>query len=228
MLDHGGTICVKAIGSSGSRRRWRSRRRVAPPARFASRRPSRARLTGGPTTPRRTRAPSSGARSTRRRSARRRVATTIPTRTTANWGAIKFGGGVTPFRTSPRNQGCAGRARARRASARRSGGAVARVESRGGAEPRSWGARSGQSSEEGVMKDGLRFVDCDMHIMEPPDLFEKYLEPRFRSRVLLPIGADGRPKRGTIVIDGLPTTMDAELQQYRKRGKPGATNSTQP
>ncbi len=78
------------------------------------------------------------------------------------------------------------------------------------------------------MKDGLRFVDCDMHIMEPPDLFEKYLEPRFRSRVSLPIGADGRPQRGTIVIDGLPTTMDAELQQYRKRKAPGGTNSTQP
>jgi len=78
------------------------------------------------------------------------------------------------------------------------------------------------------MKDGLRFVDCDMHIMEPPDLFEKYLEPRFRSRVSLPIGADGRPQRGTIVIDGLPTTMDAELQQYRKRRKPGGTQSTQP
>ena len=33
------------------------------------------------------------------------------------------------------------------------------------------------------MKDGLRFVDCDMHIMEPPDLFERYLDPRFRERV---------------------------------------------
>src|SRR6266550_763786 len=78
------------------------------------------------------------------------------------------------------------------------------------------------------MKDGLRFVDCDMHIMEPPDLFERYLEPKFRERVSLPIGADGRPQRGTIVIDGLPTTMDAELQQYRKRRKPGGTQSTQP
>ena len=78
------------------------------------------------------------------------------------------------------------------------------------------------------MKDGLRFVDCDMHIMEPPDLFAKYLDPTFRSRVSLPLGADGRPKRGTIVIDGLPTTMDAELQQYRKRSKPGGTHSTQP
>jgi predicted TIM-barrel fold metal-dependent hydrolase len=78
------------------------------------------------------------------------------------------------------------------------------------------------------MKDGLRFVDSDMHIMEPPDLFEKYLDPKFRSRVSLPIGADGRPQRGTIFVDGLPTTMDAELQQHRKRRQPGKTQSTQP
>ena len=30
------------------------------------------------------------------------------------------------------------------------------------------------------MKDGLRFVDSDMHIMEPPDLFERYLDPKFK------------------------------------------------
>src|SRR6266540_748088 len=78
------------------------------------------------------------------------------------------------------------------------------------------------------MKDGLRFVDSDMHIMEPPDLFEKYLDPKFRSRMSLPVGADGRPQRGTIFVDGLPTTMDAELQQYRKRRRPGTTHSTQP
>ena len=29
------------------------------------------------------------------------------------------------------------------------------------------------------MKDGYRFVDCDMHIMEPIDLFDKYLDPGF-------------------------------------------------
>src|SRR6266481_1525117 len=87
-----------------------------------------------------------------------------------------------------------------------------------------------RDAEEDVMKDGLRFVDCDMHIMEPPDLFERYLDPKFKDRVVLPIGADGRPVRGTIVIDGLPTTMDAELQQYRKKGKATAdtANSTQP
>jgi uncharacterized protein len=80
------------------------------------------------------------------------------------------------------------------------------------------------------MKDGLRFVDCDMHIMEPPDLFGRYLDARFKERVILPIGKDGRPSRGTIVIDGLPTTEDAELQQYRKRARASTThtNSTQP
>jgi hypothetical protein len=30
------------------------------------------------------------------------------------------------------------------------------------------------------MKDGYRFVDCDMHIMEPIDLFDKYLDPAFK------------------------------------------------
>ena len=39
------------------------------------------------------------------------------------------------------------------------------------------------------MKDGLRFVDCDMHVMEPPDLFERYLDPKFKNRVTLPTGA---------------------------------------
>src|SRR5215475_576741 len=85
--------------------------------------------------------------------------------------------------------------------------------------------------EEHVMKDGLRFVDLDMYIIEPPDLFERYLDPRFRHRVLGPIGVDGKPRRGTsaqTIIDGLPGTGDADMQQYRKRLRAGATQSTQP
>ena len=79
------------------------------------------------------------------------------------------------------------------------------------------------------MKDGLRFVDSDMHIMEPPDLFERYLDPKFKHRVSVPVGSDGRPTRGTagsIVIDGLPTS-DADLQQYRKRIRRSSTYATQ-
>ena len=79
------------------------------------------------------------------------------------------------------------------------------------------------------MKDGLRFVDSDMHVMEPPDLFRRYLDPKFHDRVSLSVGADGKPKRGLIIVDGLPTTGDSDLQQYRKprAGKSNA-HATQP
>src|SRR4026207_1128211 len=79
------------------------------------------------------------------------------------------------------------------------------------------------------MTDGLRFGDSDMHVMEPPDLFERYLDPAFKHRVTVQVGADGRPKRGpagTTCIDGLPTS-DMDLQQYRKRVRRGDTQSTQ-
>ncbi len=80
------------------------------------------------------------------------------------------------------------------------------------------------------MKDNLRFVDSDMHVMEPPDLFERYLDSRFRDRVMLSVGSDGRPKRGPIIIDGLAASGDADLQQYRKRSSSGKANvhTTQP
>ncbi|HMH54420.1 MAG TPA: amidohydrolase family protein [Candidatus Acidoferrum sp.] len=80
------------------------------------------------------------------------------------------------------------------------------------------------------MKDGLRFVDCDMHIMEPPDLFERYLDPAFKHRVNVSVGADGRPRRGpsgSIYIDGVPIS-DSDLQQHRKPVKTGRTDSSQP
>src|SRR5262249_15699283 len=83
--------------------------------------------------------------------------------------------------------------------------------------------------EEQSMKDGLRFVDSDMHIMEPPDLFDRYLDPKFKDRVSVPVGPDERPNRGPsglVVIDGLPTS-DMDLQQYRKRVRPSSSQSTQ-
>ncbi|MCC6532646.1 MAG: amidohydrolase family protein [Burkholderiales bacterium] len=76
------------------------------------------------------------------------------------------------------------------------------------------------------MKDDLRFVDCDMHVMEPADLLERYLDPRFRERVVVPVGADGRPKRGAVMIDGLSNSRDPELQQYRKRGRSGPVSAS--
>ena len=78
------------------------------------------------------------------------------------------------------------------------------------------------------MKDGLRFVDCDMHVMEPSDLFERYLDPAFKDRVTVPVGADGKPRSGVVFIDGLPRTMDDDTQQYRKPLAGVPTSGNQP
>ena len=67
------------------------------------------------------------------------------------------------------------------------------------------------------MKDGLRFVDSDMHIQEPGDLLEKYLDPEFRHRVTWAVDAQGKISRRTWTIDDLPITADSEMQQHRKR-----------
>ncbi len=75
------------------------------------------------------------------------------------------------------------------------------------------------------MKDGLRFVDCDMHVMEPADLFDRYLDPQFRDRV---ISAPGRAGGAQVTIDGLSRSGDDDLQQYRKRSNSVSANQRQP
>ena len=67
------------------------------------------------------------------------------------------------------------------------------------------------------MKDGLRFVDSDMHVQEPGDLLARYLDPAFKDRVTWAVDGKGKISRRTWCIDGLPTSMDAELQQHRKK-----------
>ena len=75
------------------------------------------------------------------------------------------------------------------------------------------------------MKDGMRFVDCDMHVMEPADLFENYLDPKFKDRV---ISGGGRAGAGRVVIDGLSRSGDDDSQQYRKRSRSVTSNERQP
>ena len=65
------------------------------------------------------------------------------------------------------------------------------------------------------MKDGLRFVDCDMHIKEPADLFHRYLDPSFKHRVTTLVDAEGKPKSAW-TFDGQFEHSDTDQQQYRK------------
>ena len=51
---------------------------------------------------------------------------------------------------------------------------------------------SGRRAEEDVMTTEAIVIDCDGHILEPPDLWETYLEPAYRDRALrIRVGADG-------------------------------------
>ena len=71
------------------------------------------------------------------------------------------------------------------------------------------------------MKEGYRFVDCDMHIMEPMDLFDKYLDPAFKSRVTSSVrrqdgGSTGMRGRPLWFFDGQPTSNDGNTSQYNR------------
>jgi len=84
------------------------------------------------------------------------------------------------------------------------------------------------------MKDGYRFVDCDMHIMEPTDLFDKYLEPAFRQRVTSSprptnSGSTGMRRRPLWFFDAAPISNDGNISQYnriRDRSSPRAPTQT--
>lgn len=66
------------------------------------------------------------------------------------------------------------------------------------------------------MKDGYRFVDCDMHIMEPPDLFERYMDSKHKSRVTTIPKLKESYERPKWLVDGIPTSRDGFITQYNR------------
>jgi hypothetical protein len=42
------------------------------------------------------------------------------------------------------------------------------------------------------MNERLRCVDSDRHVLEPPALFDRYLDPTFKHRASVPVGTGGR------------------------------------
>ena len=50
------------------------------------------------------------------------------------------------------------------------------------------------------MKDGFRVMDADRHVMEPEDLYDRYLEPEFKGKVYI---SPGRKQR---IVDGRPVS----------------------
>lgn len=67
------------------------------------------------------------------------------------------------------------------------------------------GAAGGAAGRDSVAPTVERLVDADAHVLEPPDLWARYLEPRWRERALrIERGGDGRDQ---LVIDGRPARL---------------------
>jgi predicted TIM-barrel fold metal-dependent hydrolase len=52
------------------------------------------------------------------------------------------------------------------------------------------------------MKHGLKIIDSDMHIMEPTDLWEKYIDSRFKDHAPRPVRVPSRGDLNLLIIDG--------------------------
>jgi len=52
------------------------------------------------------------------------------------------------------------------------------------------------------MKNGFKIIDSDMHIMEPMDLWEKYMDSRFKDHAPRPVRVASRGDLNLLILDG--------------------------
>jgi len=70
-----------------------------------------------------------------------------------------------------------------------------------------------------VAKNGFKIIDSDMHIMEPPDLWEKYIDKKFRDRA--PRGVTSKNVRDLRLVhpDGTEWAHKSTPKNDTSRGK---------
>src|SRR4029079_17853280 len=82
------------------------------------------------------------------------------------------------------------------------------------------------------MKNGFKILDSDMHLREPGDLWDKYMEPQWRDRAPKVLSSTARSS-AMVMIDGKilqgykptyrggifdATRIDSEIAEYRAQG----------
>src|SRR5439155_27116573 len=66
-----------------------------------------------------------------------------------------------------------------------------------------WPSRGGQAMEPTGMKELV--IDADAHVLEPPDVWQRYIDPAYRARAIrVRRGTDGRD---LLEIDGRPASL---------------------
>ncbi|HEX2171613.1 MAG TPA: hypothetical protein VHL09_04135, partial [Dehalococcoidia bacterium] len=68
------------------------------------------------------------------------------------------------------------------------------------------------------MRDGFRAIDVDMHVMEPGDLWTRYMDAEFRDQAPRDAGAPGVVADLRIDVAGrvLPKTFRGPAERYQK------------
>ena len=67
-----------------------------------------------------------------------------------------------------------------------------------------------------MARNGMKIMDSDMHIIEPPDLWERYIDPKFRDRA--PKGWPGHENPSVLEVDGrvYPKSAKRANSNYQK------------
>src|SRR5262245_16032811 len=166
-----------------------------------------ARRTSSSSTPRRSRRARRSSSATSR-AVRAAMSATPSASTPSSWAARCWSSAGTPRRRAPVGSSEASAiARAARRSRAKSGraSAIARAARRSRAESRraSAIARSeAEAREEGgtMANNGFRVMDSDMHVVEPADLWQRYLDPAWRD--CAPIGTTTNPRDIGVLVRG--------------------------
>jgi predicted TIM-barrel fold metal-dependent hydrolase len=76
------------------------------------------------------------------------------------------------------------------------------------------------------MKNGFKIIDSDMHIMEPLDLWEKYIDPRFKERAPRPVRVPTRGDLSLLMVDGKEPRQNSPTLAHDVRMISGKRNNT--
>ena len=59
-----------------------------------------------------------------------------------------------------------------------------------------------------MARDGLKIFDCDLHVCEPIDLWQRYIDPRFKDQALRGAPTIGAFSNMELVVEGLSTDIE--------------------
>ena len=69
-----------------------------------------------------------------------------------------------------------------------------------------------------MSKNGLKFMDSDMHVIEPVDLWQRYIDPEYRERA--PVGLARYQQDLCVEIDGEQIPRDVHDDLFEEKAGP--------